>query len=195
MKKAFVAMALVGLGLAFAGSARAATMGGKSELRVAGTIANTSDANSDSLAVSGQIVFNRFLADFVSIGIELSPTLSTSSYDNSDDETTSRSLFLLGRVDFYIPTGARSPFVPYGGLHAGVNNYASEYGDNDENTATVVTGGGQIGAKFFLTEKTSLNFELNGSIYQREEEDEWADDEDDNNVTVVMFNIGYSVYF
>ena len=194
MKKTFAAIAMVGLGLVFAGSARAATMGGKSELRVDGSIMSTTYRESDTLTVSGQIVFNRFLADFVSLGISLRPSISTSSNDDSDDETTSRQLFILGRVDFYIPTGARSPFVPYGGLHAGAINYAYESGGDDEDTATVVTGGGQIGAKLFITEKTSLNFELDGSVY-KPEDDEYSGDENDENVTVATFTVGYSVYF
>ena len=194
MKRAFMAIAMVGLGLVFAESARAATMGGRSELRVDGSLMSTTYRESDTLTFSGQIVFNRFLADFVSLGISLRPSISTSSNDDSDDETTSRQLFILGRVDFYIPTGARSPFVPYGGLHAGAINYAYESGGDDEDTATVVTGGGQIGAKLFITEKTSLNFELDGSVY-KPEDDEYSGDEDDENVTVATFTVGYSVYF
>ncbi|HPT16375.1 MAG TPA: hypothetical protein PK388_03745, partial [Kiritimatiellia bacterium] len=136
-------------------SAWAASMEGKSELRLDGSLQNVSTDNGDVQTIAAQIVYNKFLSDQFSLGVAFRPTIQEESPDEGDS-TTIQNIFFLGRGDFYLATGD-SQFVPYGGAHAGVINYTYENGGSDE-SSSVLTYGVQGGGKFFVDEKTSLNF-------------------------------------
>ena len=170
-------------------SALAASMEGKSELRLDGALQNVSTDYGDSSTISAQIVFNKFLSDQFSLGVAFRPTIQEDSPDEGDS-TTRQNVCILGRGDFYLATGD-SQFVPYGGAHAGVNNYSYQNGEADE-SSSVLTYGVQGGGKFFVDEKTSLNLELDISIYELDAESEY---EDSQEVNVVTFLVGYSYYF
>ena len=170
-------------------SALAASMEGKSELRLDGSLQNISTDNGDVQTIAAQIVYNKFLSDQFSLGVAFRPTIQEESPDGGES-TTVQNIFFLGRGDFYMATGD-SQFVPYGGAHAGVINYTYEKGDTDE-SSSVLTYGVQGGGKFFVDEKTSLNLELDISIYEMDSESEY---EDSQEVNVVTFLVGYSYYF
>jgi len=170
-------------------SALAASMEGKSELRLDGSLQNVSTDYGDTKSIAAQIVFNKFLTDQFSLGVAFRPTIQEEEPDEGDNSTV-QNIFFLGRGDFYMATGD-SQFVPYGGVHAGVNNYSYESGGSDE-SSSVLTYGVQGGGKFFVDEKTSLNLELDISIYELDSESEYEDSQD---VNVVTFLVGYSYYF
>jgi hypothetical protein len=167
-------------------SAWAASMDGKSELRIDGALQNVSTDNGDTRSITAQIVYNKFLSDQFSLGVAFRPTMQEREPDEGDSETMAQ-MFFLGRGDYYLAAGD-SPFVPYAGAHAGFIHYTWDSGGNDD-SETVLTYGLQGGGKYFVGENTSLNLELDLSMYEMDSGDDSSD------VTVISFLVGYSFYF
>ena len=187
MKIGKIMLAVICILMVLALSASAGTKEGQNELRADGSLALMSVGDSDSTTLSGQLVYNRFIKDNVSIGAAIRPQLSSQD-SGSGDSNESTMLFFLGRADYYLAVDGSSPWVPYVGLHAGLINYTSEYGDSSESD-TVLTYGLQGGGKYFLAENTSMNLEADFSRYEQES------DYDSEEVDVITFLLGYSYYF
>jgi hypothetical protein len=173
--------------LVFAIPAFSGTKEGQNELRADGSLTLISADQYDQSTLSGQIVYNRFIKDNVSIGAAIRPQISTEKYGDGDTEKSAQ-LFFLGRGDYYLATDGSSPWVPYLGLHAGFINYTYESG-GESDSKTVLTYGLQGGGKYFLTENTSMNVELDFSRYTRES------DAGSKDVDVITLLFGYSYYF
>ncbi len=177
----------VTLGVLCAVGTWAGTQAGKSELRLDGVFQNMKQDDNNISQLSAQIVYNKFISDQLSLGVAIRPSVQKS--DQNNDDSTASYVFFLGRGDFYLNTGDSS-FVPYIGAHAGVINYKVD-ADNYNSSETVFTYGGQGGGKYFVSENTSFNVELDVSIYKPDEKK--SSDSEDIVATSVLF--GYSVYF
>ena len=102
--------------------------------------------------------------------------------DFGETHTTQTGLELQLKYHFI---GAITSFLPYLGVEAGV------YG-LDDGTAEFKgkSAGFMGGAKYFLSEKTSLNLEYNFRMMELEDEQDETYD-----ATITVLGIGYSVYF
>jgi len=154
----------------------AGTEGGKMELGVGAMVQAKDDGNSTDTTLSLQLQGSYYIASWFSMGLAVQGTLS--SPENGDD---SSAVFFLVRPDFYL--APRSPVVPFVGPHFGA--VSSERGGESESTFTYGMHGG---LKIFVGESTSLNLEINGSVW--EPDNEWMDE-----VTVVQGIFGMSYYF
>ena len=165
-----------------AGVSFGAMEAGNREVQVSGSLQKTDADWYETTTLSGQLNYNYFLSDNVSVGGTVRLSLSKDDSDNDGDET-SKQLFFLGRGDYYL-AGINPDTVPYVGGHLGIINY--EYGDDSE---TVLTYGIHGGLKFFVSERVSWNTELDYTTYTVDT------DMDDSDVKVISLLLGMSYYF
>lgn len=171
--------------------AQGGTAAGKSELQLQGSLSNISNSENDDQVYSaaGQLVYSYFIAPQLSIGG--TARLQAQRQDPEEgDETTTSSLFLLGRADLYLTDGSAA-FVPYIGGHGGVVQYKYETEDADEDSTTVAIGG-HGGFKIFASEQTSWNIEGDITTYKPDVDDE---DAEDMTITTISVLLGFSYYF
>lgn len=182
----------------------AATEAGSTELQIAGSyqrqVISWEDDEYGSTTIAAQLTLNKFVTDAFSLGgsVRISSTADDDWTDFAGQDVegaTSRTMFLLGRGDFYLAPGANT--IPYIGGHAGVISYTWSPGAGaDEQESSVITYGVQGGLKIFSSESVSWNAELDVSLYEQEEdEDLTALGIEQPTVTVTTLFVGMSYYF
>ncbi len=168
--------------------AEAGTKAGMHELQVQGALSlQTNDENEDkNYTATATFIYNYFFAPQVSVGVS-SMLVGAMSDPEHGERTDTASLFLLGRLDFYLTDGSK-PLVPYFGAHAGGVGYTVDAGDGTE---TSVTGayGGQVGLKFFISESTSWTVEGNLTQYSPKTDDP------ERMLRICQALAGFSYYF
>ncbi len=173
--------------------AYSATQAGTDEILVQGSLQNSSADQADNFITSGQITYNKFILDNVSLGaslrvdrqeikmknvasqaeqaVDLPPEVQdilnnqteTQNVPQMDTKQVVMTIFLSGRADYYFNTGGI--YVPYVGAHLGV--VRQELMDNK---STEFSYGAQAGVKFFVSENISWNAEVDYSQYKSDED-------------------------
>ncbi len=127
-------------------------------------------------------IINVLYGYFVTDAIELAGALSVIENDMGTAQATQTGFEF--QVKYHL-TGFGELLMPYLGAQAGV------YGFDDGTTDLFGNSYGLMGgAKYFVTEKTSVNLEYNYRAMTLKDD---ADNEYDSTVTVL--GIGYSIYF
>ena len=119
---------------------------------------------------------------FVTDAIELAGSLSVIENDMGPAQVTQTGLELQFKYHF---TGLGELLMPYIGAQAGV------YGFDDGTTDLFGNSYGLMGgAKYFVSQKTSVNLEYNYRTMALKD-----DDDNEYDATVTVLGIGYSIYF
>ena len=127
-------------------------------------------------------IINLLYGYFITDAIELAGNLNIIENDFGATETTQKGLEFQVKYHFI---GTIASFLPFVGVQAGV------YGiDNGTDELKGNSAGFMGGARYFLSEKTSVNLEYNYRMM------DLKDDQDKSyDTTVTVLGIGYSVYF
>jgi hypothetical protein len=158
--------------LVLAAPAFAGIKAGLNEFNVMGMLSQMSAEGEDMTTTLAMGTYNRFVSDDVSVGA----TLLLMRSDGGGDSMSA--LFVQGRGDYYFPIQG-SEAVPYAGVHVGMISFSN--GESDSGLEYGLQGG----AKFFVSEKTSLNAELSYTKYDIAEV----------SVNNLQFLVGVSIYY
>ncbi len=136
------------------------------------------DAGTDVNTTIINVLYGYFFTD----AIELAGNLNVIDTDFGETETIQTGIELQLKYHFI---GAITSFLPYLGVQAGF------YGIDDGMDELKGNSYGFMGgARYFLSEKTSVNLEYNFRMMKLEDEQDKSYD-----ATVTVLGIGYSVYF
>ncbi len=174
------AMLVLAILLVSVAPAWAQTEAGTSELGL--SISSQKMESDEAGAEVNTTIINILYGYFFTDAIELAGSLNVIENDFGDTETTQTGFELQFKYHFI---GTRTSFLPYLGVQAGV--YGLEDGTDElKGFSTGFMGG----AKYFVSEKTSVNLEYNYRMMKLEDEDDNSYD-----ATVTVLGIGYSIYF
>jgi len=171
--------------------AYAATEAGMSEIQVQGSFYKQSNSEDDDVSynLTGGLNYNYFLASNFSLGGNIRLSGSTTDYDDeSVDDSKFTTAFFMLRGDLYLGRSNQS-VIPYIGAKVGFANYKYDQGANDY-SSTTLSYGAQCGLKFFTSENTSLNIELDWTSYKAD-----VDNDDEITITNTGVLLGFSYYF
>jgi opacity protein-like surface antigen len=183
MKKIII-LALIAI-FGITGVSYAGIQAGKGELGIAAAYTMPDEGDTDSYTAMSSLGY--FVTNQIQLGVGL--IVSGTTGDND-----SRVLAGLGQVKYHFNYAKDQTVVPFLGIQGGLYNISyksSEYDDDagevvdKDKSETAFSYGGMGGVKFFVTENTSLNTEVN---YQRVK----IDESDSGTLT---FLIGLSFYF
>jgi outer membrane protein W len=174
---------------AFAGAKIGA---GTSEVNVYGNIQKSESSSSDSdgkTKVDTTTIsagYGYFITDAISIGASVMG-IGVDVTDSSDNKSKNTFTYLQldGKYHFY---SKGATVVPYLGASVGEAMIKSESG-NESNSANGTMVMGRGGLKFFVSESTSVNLELNYARYKTTMDDITA------TTNATTFEIGISTYF
>ncbi len=179
-KIAMLVLAVLAVLLAPATPAWAQTEAGMTELGV--SISSQKLESDDAGTDVNTTIINVLYGYFITDAIEIAGNLNVIDNDFGETETTQTGFELQLKYHFI---GAMTSFLPYLGVEAGV--YGLDDGTDELKGKSV---GFMGGAKYFMSEKTSLNLEYNFRMMQLEDEQDESYD-----ATITVLGIGYSVYF
>ncbi|MCK4911445.1 MAG: porin family protein [Thermodesulfovibrionales bacterium] len=176
-KTAILVLAIL---LVSAAPAWAQTEAGMSEL---GMSISSQKLKSDDAGTSvNTTIINVLYGYFFTDAIELAGNLNVIENDFGNTETTQTGFELQLKYHFI---GTIASFLPYLGVQAGV------YGLDDGTDELKGSSAGFMGgAKYFVSEKTSVNLEYNYRMMTLED-----DNDNSYDATVTVLGIGCSVYF
>jgi len=162
---------------------------GMNELQVQGSLSlqTASEPDEKYYTASGALIYNYFFAPQVSVGA-CSMLVAALTDPETGGKKDMVSLFLLGRLDFYLTRSGSAPLIPYVGAHGGGAAYQVDTGDSSDSDFTAAYGG-HAGLKFFVDERTSWNVEGNLTQYRPEIEDHRS------LIRLYQVMVGYSQYF
>lgn len=195
MKKFVVVMCMLAVTFFICSNAESAGAGigqGSSELGVFGSLSHQTmnikeEGDTDKITTNvlmGVVNYGYFLTDKVQLGGTVL-YMGTNSKDGGEDSLHIWGLDLVGKYHFY---SKGQSVVPYMGIQAGILNIGFK-GDEYDDSSTSFSYGAMGGLKYFITENTSFNTELNYRRYKMDFEDSKATI---NNLSLL---IGFSVYF
>jgi len=170
--------------------AMAGTEAGNKEVQVQGShsILTNSESESETYTTNMQISLNYFFTSWFSIGGTWRGS-GTISRPESGEESETTSNFLLVRGDFYLGKPTSKAVVYFGG-QVGQSMYYYQSGQNS-NSGSTAAFGIHGGLKFFATENTSWNLEIDSTEYTPEVETSGP------NITYTNTSLmaGFSYYF
>lgn len=195
MKKFLVVMCLLTVTFFICSNAESAGAGigqGSSEFGVFGSLSRQTmnledEGDTDKITTNvlmGVANYGYFLTDKVQLGGTLL-YMGANSKDGGEDSFRMLGLDLVGKYHFY---SKGQSVVPYLGIQAGILNMSFE-GDGYDDSSSSFSYGAMGGLKYFITENTSFNTELNYRRYKMDFEDSKATI---NNLSLL---IGFSIYF
>jgi opacity protein-like surface antigen len=180
MRLLSVLLLLVALVLSGAMPATAEINAGTSELGVSISSQKLENDNTDTEITT--TIINVFYGYFITKAFEIAGNISIVENEINGAGSTQTGLELQGKYHF---VGATDIFLPYLGIQAGV--YGIDSGSTELRGRSY---GFMGGAKYFLSDKVSVNLEYNYRALELEDEDDNTSDS-----TVTVLGIGYSVYF
>ena len=183
-------MVMMTAGLAFSQEQGAKELGFNMSLTHSTVEMDDADIEVNQVDLTGQLILGYFLTDNLELGTLLLVSTSEQEYEDGDESTTT--MFTPGILGRYLfGEGRLRPFVGLNVSYLGMN---MEQGDVESD----ITGyqiGGQIGVKYFFSEKTALNFEYDPYYTEVNFEiDEYDIDEDATGYGGIAL-FGISVFF
>ncbi len=173
--------------IAFAG-----TKAGSTELGLNASITNLSidsddDDDEDIQMFLGTVTAGYFITDQIQLG----GSFMGNRMDYGDSDSTTYDLSAQAKYHF---SSSDQTIVPYVGIQGGYYTRTYDSGDGDESESDGYSYGALGGLKFFVTESTTLNLELN---YNRLSLDPDSNDDNDDNIEadLLALLIGFSIYF
>jgi len=146
-----VLMLMVVIFFAVAGISYAGTEAGMMELGIQGTYTQTKVEGNDFKFYLGMVNFGYFFTPQIQVGVM---GLLGGTLDGDNQKVYGAS----GQLKYNFSSNKAQTMIPYLGVQAGI------YGTSNGSSESAFSYGGMGGLKFFLSENTSLNLEIN---YQR----------------------------
>lgn len=188
MKKFLIVMCLLTATFFICSNADSAGAGigkGTNELSGFGSLSSMkAEGDGESITVDTTLFlvgFGQFVTNEVQVGGSLVRLASTIKSEGTKEEASATGLDLYGKYHFY---EKGQPAVPYVGLQLGYMNMTS-----DDSSGGAISYGAMGGLKYFITENTSFNTELNYRHYNMDFE---GSSVGMNNLSLLF---GFSYYF
>ncbi len=190
MKKLVVVLVLLGT---VVGMAQAGVQAGRREIQIQGAISSDGtdrEGSKDDQNLQGSLILNYFLTGNMSVGVTGMFMGTRTPGERGESDSTSSSIFLLGRLDLYLGS-SDSVAVPYIGGRGGMAVTKYDPGEGESTSANTITYGPQAGLKIFASENTSWNIEASYTIWSPEAEH----GEEKVNFHQATVSVGFSYYF